>query len=222
MSQPIQASNLDRLAQWSVQLRKQVKSLLEELGAASKSAARASAKARDERLAELWRQVRAWRAAVRPLIGAMRAARSWRRVRTSTERAGALKELSGRVRQVRREARLALARFDAALRMASTEARSMRVREIASIIAMGQSLRGQLRQFMAEVRDRRSRQSIAARGQRAGFVQQLKLTWPGANAGPKAGARPINPPAAKRPRLAGNQRGFVQNILGMTRPRKIA
>ncbi len=116
MSQPMQESNLGRLAQWTAQLRKQVKAMLEELSAASKSAGLGSAKVRDERLAELGRQVRAWRAAVRPLIGTMRAARGRRRAETSAERAGVLKELSGRVRQVRHEAREALKRFDAALR----------------------------------------------------------------------------------------------------------
>jgi hypothetical protein len=218
----MQESNVGRLAQWTAQLRKQVKGLLEELGAASKSAGSGSAKVRDERLAELGRQVRAWRTAVRPLIGAMCVARGQRRVQASAKRAGVLKDLSCRVRQVRHEAREALMRFDAALRSASSEAKSMRGREIASIDTLVQSLRAQLRRFMADVRDRQGKQNAAARGRRAGFVQQLKRHASGAGAGRKASAGRINPPAAKKPRLAGNQRSFVQNILGVTRPRKIA
>lgn len=223
MSQPMQGSNIGRLAQWTTQLRKQVKVLLEELSAASKSAGLGSAKVRDERLAELGRQVRSWRAAVRPLIGTMRAARGQRRAETSAERAGVLKELSGRVCHVRHEAREALKRFDAALRSASTEARSMRGEEIASIVSLVQSLRGELRQCMADVRDRRWRQSTAARGQRTGFVQKLKNAGQGAKTGRKttAGAG-VKHAAAKKPRSAADQPGFVQNILGMTRPRKIA
>jgi hypothetical protein len=225
----MQGTNIRHLAQWTAQLRKQVKALLEELGAASKSAGSGSAKIREQRLAELGRQVCAWRAAVAPLIGAMRAARGRRRARTSARRAGVLKDLSRRVRQVRDEAREALARFDAGLRNASTEARSMRSGQIASIESLVESLRSQLRQFMADVRDRRGRRSAAARGQRAGFVQQLKRGAPGAEGDRKSSAGPINRPAAKKPgltrnqrSLAHNQRSFVQNILGMTRPRKIA
>ncbi|MGA2442779.1 MAG: hypothetical protein ABSH08_17635 [Tepidisphaeraceae bacterium] len=230
----MQGSNIAHLVQWTAQLRKQVKALLEELGAASQSAGMGSAKAREERLAELGRQVRVWRAAVRPLIGAMRAARGQRRVQTSAKRAGVLKDLSRRARRVRQEAREALERFDAALRSASTEARSMRGREIASINSTVQSLRAQLRQFMADVRDRQGRQNAAARGRRAGFVQNLKRVGLGAEAGPKAAAG-VKRPAAKNPRWAAkraapaapasraaNQPGFVQNILGMKRPRKIA
>ncbi|MGD0770674.1 MAG: hypothetical protein ABSB42_21030 [Tepidisphaeraceae bacterium] len=232
----MQGSNLGRLAQWAAQLRKEVKALLEELDAATKSAGSGSAKAREERLAELGRQVRAWRAAVRPLIGAMRTARGQRRVQTLAKRAGVLKDLSRRVRQVRQEAREALERFDAAVRSASTDARSMRGREIASIDSTVQSLRAQLRRFMADVRDRRGRQNAAARGRRAGFVQNLKRAGLGAEAGPKTTAG-VKRTAAKNPRWAAkraapaaptaacraaNQPGFVQNILGLKRPRKIA
>jgi hypothetical protein len=217
----MQGSNLGRLAQWTAQLRKQVKTLLEELDGVSKAAGLGSAKARDERLAEIGRQVRTWRAAVRPLIGAMCAARSQRRAQTSAKRAGALKELSSRVRQVRREARVALARFDAALRSASTEARSLRDQQIASIDSMVESLRGRLRQFMADVRERQGRQDAAARQQRAGFVQKLKGAGLGMEAGRKAAAS-VKRPAAKKPRWAANEPGFVQNILGLKRPRKIA
>jgi hypothetical protein len=217
----MRGSNLGQSAQWTGQLRKQVKAMLEELDGASKAAGLGSAKARDERLAELGRQVRAWREAVRPLIGAMRAARGERRVQTSARRAGVLKELSRRVREVRREAREALERFDAALRSASREARSMRDQQIASIDSMVESLRGRLRRFMAEVRERRDRQSAAARGQRAGFVQKLKNAGLGIEAGRRAPAS-ARRPAVKKPRWAADQPGFVQNILGLKRPRKIA
>ncbi|MGD0140382.1 MAG: hypothetical protein ABSD28_16050 [Tepidisphaeraceae bacterium] len=221
MSQAMQGSNLGQLAQWTGQLRKQVKALLEELDGASKAAGLGSARARDERLAELGRQVQAWRGAVRPLIGAMRAARGQRRVQTSGKRAGVLKDLSRRVRQVRREAREALERFDAALRRASSEARSMRAQQIVSIDSMVESLRGRLRQFMADVRERRARENAAARGQRAGFVQKLKGAGLGVDGGRKAGGG-VKRAAVKKPRWAADQPGFVQNILGLKRPRKIA
>ena len=97
----------------------------------------------------------------------------------------------------------------------------MRAHEIASIVSLVQSLRAELRQCMADVRDRRCKQGAAARGQRGGFVQNLKRAGLGANATRKATAG-VKHPAAKTPRLAGDQPGFVQNILGMRRPRKIA
>jgi hypothetical protein len=192
MSQARQQTNPAQLAQWNAQLRKQVKALVEELNQAWKTACAGSARARDQRLGEVARQVRDWRAAVRPLIGAMRAARDRRRARTSAARARALRELARRVRQVRREAREMLERFDAALRIAASEAKSVRAGEIASIESMVRSLRGQLRQFLAEVRRQRGERS-AAEEARGGFVR---------------------PPAS--------QRGFVQNVLGLTRRRKSA
>ncbi len=223
MSQPVQESNLTHLAQWTVQLRKQVKGLLATLGAASKSAGWESAKARDERLGQLGQQVRAWRAAIGPLIGSMRAARAQRRVQASAKRAGVLEELSGRVRQVRREAREALKAFDAALGSAATEARSMRDQEIASIFLSVRCLRAQLRRFLADAHDWQGRQNSAARGLRAGFVKTLKLAGPGAQARPKPSASAgAKRPAARQPRSAAHRPGFAQNILGLMQRRKIA
>jgi hypothetical protein len=90
-----------------------------------------------------------------------------------------------------------------------------------SIDSMVESLRGRLRQFMADVRERRARENAAARGQRAGFVQKLKGAGLGVDGGRKAGGG-VKRAAVKKPRWAADQPGFVQNILGLKRPRKIA
>jgi len=115
MSQGMRGTNVGQRAQWTGQLRKQVKVLLEE------------------QFAEIGRQVRTWREAVRPLIGAMR----------------------------------------------------------------------------------------AARGRRAGFVRKLKGAGPDMDGG-RAAASGAKRPGAKKPRWEADGPGFVQNILGLKRPRKSA
>jgi len=242
MLQPTQETNLGHPGQWTTQRRIQVKLLLERLGAATTSAALGSAKARGQCLAELGRQVRAWRSAVGPLLNTMRVARARRRVRSWIQRAGVLKELSVRVRQVRQEAGEAIKRFDVALETAASQSRSTRDRQIASIAGSVRSLRAELRQFLADLRGAQRKQNAAARSQRAGFVQRLKHAEPVGTLGPQAGVGcPVQRPAATRAKLAAHrtiaaapkrgdaspssasrQPGFVQEILDRMQPRKIA